>query len=157
MLENIGESLEVYLGTSLVEFQPDVDTFHTTLIIKDRVVHNCMFDSWASCNVIPLKVMNELNIKVTKTFGKCTFMDSRKVLVIGYVQGLVVQLTSYPGMYLNMNVVTMDCPTKWGMLFSRKWAASVGESVQMDMSYASIPVEENLVKFYGEKKMLHFI
>ncbi|KAH9295203.1 hypothetical protein KI387_038791, partial [Taxus chinensis] len=49
-----GESSEVYLGTSLVESQLDYP-FFTTLIIKDRLVHNCMFDSGASCNVMPIE------------------------------------------------------------------------------------------------------
>ncbi|KAH9298019.1 hypothetical protein KI387_029701, partial [Taxus chinensis] len=51
----------------------------------DRLLHNCMFDSGASCNVMPLEVMNELNIKVT-TYGKCNAMDSREVPVFGCVK-----------------------------------------------------------------------
>ncbi|KAH9306191.1 hypothetical protein KI387_010595, partial [Taxus chinensis] len=50
----------------------------------------------ASCNVMPLEVMNELDIKVTKTYGKRTVMDSREVPVSGCVKGLVVQLAAYP-------------------------------------------------------------
>ncbi|KAH9302428.1 hypothetical protein KI387_014011, partial [Taxus chinensis] len=68
------------------------------------LLHNCMFDSGASCNLMPLEVMNELNIKVTTTYGKCTAMDSREVPVVGCVKGLVVQLAVYPGKYLTLNV-----------------------------------------------------
>ncbi|KAH9325412.1 hypothetical protein KI387_005590, partial [Taxus chinensis] len=50
----------------------------------------------ASCNVILLEFMNELDIKVTEAFGKCQAMDLREVSVIGYVKGLVVQLVAYP-------------------------------------------------------------
>lgn len=56
-----------------------------------------MFDSGASYNVMPLEFMNILNIKVTKTYGKCNTMDSREVSVVGCVKGLVVQLIYYPG------------------------------------------------------------
>ncbi|KAH9295238.1 hypothetical protein KI387_038826 [Taxus chinensis] len=157
VLEEPGEPPEVYLGTSLVESQLNVDPFFTTLIIKDRLLHNCMFDSRASCNVMPLEVMNELNIKVTTTYGKCTAMDSREVPVVGCVKGLVVQLAAYPGKNLKLDVVVVDCPAKWGMLLSRKWVASVGGNVQMDMSYATIPIEGSLVKLPGEKKMLYLI
>ncbi|KAH9304506.1 hypothetical protein KI387_008910, partial [Taxus chinensis] len=115
--EELAEPPEVYLGTSLVDSQLNVDPFFTTLIIKDRLLHNYMFDSGASCNVMPLEVMNELNIK----------------------------LVAYPGKNLKLDVVIVDCPAKWGMLLSRKWATSVGGSVQMDMSYATIPVEGSLV------------
>ncbi|KAH9315166.1 hypothetical protein KI387_023793 [Taxus chinensis] len=157
VVEDLGETPEVYLGTSLVDSQLNVDPFFTTLIIKDRLLHNCMFDSGASCNVMPLEVMNELDIKVTTAYGKCTAMDSREVPVVGCVKGLVVQLASYPGRNLKLDVVIVDCPAKWGMLLSRKWAASVGGSVQMDMYFSTIPIEGSLVKLYGEKKMLHLI
>ncbi|KAH9312413.1 hypothetical protein KI387_027448, partial [Taxus chinensis] len=62
-LEELGEPPEVFLGTSLVESQLNVDPFFTTMIIKDRLLHNCMFNSGASCNVMPLEVMNEMDIK----------------------------------------------------------------------------------------------
>ncbi|KAH9321958.1 hypothetical protein KI387_016597, partial [Taxus chinensis] len=54
-LEDLGESPKVYLGTSLVESHLDVDPFYNTLIIKDQLVHNYMFKSGASCNMMPLK------------------------------------------------------------------------------------------------------
>ncbi|KAH9297485.1 hypothetical protein KI387_029167, partial [Taxus chinensis] len=68
-LEDLGEAHEVYLGTCLVDSQLNVDPFFTTLIIKDRVLHNCMFDSGASCNVMPIEVMNEMDIKLIAPYG----------------------------------------------------------------------------------------
>ncbi|KAH9324883.1 hypothetical protein KI387_005061, partial [Taxus chinensis] len=50
----------------------------------------------ASCNVMPLEVMNELDIKVTPKYGKCTTMESKEVPVVGCVKCLVVQLAAYP-------------------------------------------------------------
>ncbi|KAH9326444.1 hypothetical protein KI387_006622, partial [Taxus chinensis] len=73
----------------------NVDPFFTILIIKDRFVHNCMFDSWESCNVMPLEVMNDLDIKVIAAYGNSTTMESREVSVVGCVKGLVVQLAAY--------------------------------------------------------------
>lgn len=116
-----------------------------------------MFDSRASCNVMPLEVMNGMDIKVRETYGKCTAMDSREVLVVRCVKGSVVQLTSYLGKNLKLNVFIVYCPAKWGMFLSRKLVISVGGSVQMDMSFSTIPIEGSLVKLYGEKKMLHLI
>ncbi|KAH9321588.1 hypothetical protein KI387_016227, partial [Taxus chinensis] len=49
-----------------------------------------------SCNIMPMEVMNELNIKVIAAYGKFTIMDSREVPVVGCVKGLVVQLVAYP-------------------------------------------------------------
>ncbi|KAH9322070.1 hypothetical protein KI387_016709, partial [Taxus chinensis] len=64
-----------------------------------------------------------------------------EVPIVGCVKGLVVQLVAYPGKNLKLDVVIVDCPTKWGMLLSRKWAASVGGIVQMDMYFSTIPIE----------------
>ncbi|KAH9303255.1 hypothetical protein KI387_014838, partial [Taxus chinensis] len=71
--------------------------------------------------------------------------------------GLVVKLAAYLGNNLKLDVVIVDYPAKWGMLLSRKWVASVGGIVQIDMSFATIPIEGSLVKLYGEKNMLHLI
>jgi hypothetical protein len=38
-----------------------------------------------------------------------------------------------------MDVVFIDVSDAWGMLFSRKWAANLGGSIHMDLSYATIP------------------
>ncbi|KAH9326649.1 hypothetical protein KI387_006827, partial [Taxus chinensis] len=67
------------------------------------LLHNCMFDSGASCNVMPLEVMNELNVKVTTTYEKCTDMDSREVPLVGFVKGLVVQLAASLGRNLKLD------------------------------------------------------
>lgn len=68
----------------------NVDPFFSTFIIKERLLHNCMFISEASYNVMPLEVINEVDIKVIATYGKCNTMDSREVPVVGCVKDLVV-------------------------------------------------------------------
>ncbi|KAH9308625.1 hypothetical protein KI387_036536, partial [Taxus chinensis] len=93
-------------------------------------------------------VMNDLDIKVKIAYGKCTAMDSREMLVVGCLKGLVVQLAAYPGKNLKLDVVIVDCFVKWAMLLSRKLAESVGGSVQMDMSFSTIPIDGSLVKLY---------
>ncbi|KAH9311631.1 hypothetical protein KI387_026666, partial [Taxus chinensis] len=116
-----------------------------------------MFDSRASCNVMPLEFMNELNIKVIAAYGKCTIMDSREVPILGCVKGFLVQLAAYLGKNSKLNVVIVDFPAKWGMLLSRKWDVSVGGNVQMEMYFSTIQIEGILVKLPSEKKMLYLI
>jgi len=38
-----------------------------------------------------------------------------------------------------MDVVVIVVPNAWGMLLSRKWAANLRASLQIDLSYATIP------------------
>jgi hypothetical protein len=39
-----------------------------------------------------------------------------------------------------MDVVVIDVPDAWGMLLSRKWVATLGGNLQMDLTYATIPI-----------------
>jgi hypothetical protein len=42
-----------------------------------------------------------------------------------------------------MDVVVIDVLDAWGMLLSRKWAANLGNNIQLDLSYATIPTIDN--------------
>jgi hypothetical protein len=46
-----------------------------------------------------------------------------------------------------MDVVVANIPPKFGMLLSRSWAAKIEGTLQMDMSYAIVPV-------FGQDKRL---
>jgi hypothetical protein len=48
-----------------------------------------------------------------------------------------------------LDVIVADIPPKFGMLLSRSWAKKVGGTLQMDLSYATIPV------FGGEQWRLY--
>jgi hypothetical protein len=44
-----------------------------------------------------------------------------------------------------MDILVASIPPKFGMLLSRTWANKVGGSLQMDVTYATIPfLEENI-------------
>jgi hypothetical protein len=113
--------------------------FFITLVINDLLLHNCMLDSGASTNVMSLKVMNQLGLKITRPYRNVCGIDSRAIPVCGLIKDLKVSLATYPDISLLMDVVVIDVPDAWGMLLSRKWATTLGGSLQMDLSYATIP------------------
>jgi hypothetical protein len=41
---------------------------------------------------------------------------------------------------INMNIVVIDVPDAWGMLLSWKTTADLGGNLQMDLTYATIPI-----------------
>ena len=49
-----------------------------------------------------------------------------------------------------MDVVVADVPPKYGMFFSRSWGAKLQGTMQMDGTYASIPVFSQLRRLYRE-------
>ena len=66
-------------------------------------------------------------------------MDNKVVEVHGLIRDLQVHLVVFPDIQIIMDIVVIDVPDAWGMLLSRKWAVDLGGSIQMDLSYATIP------------------
>ena len=52
-----------------------------------------------------------------------------------------------------MDVVVADVPPKYGMLLSRSWGAKLQGTMQMDGSYATIPIFGQLRRLYRESQM----
>jgi hypothetical protein len=99
-----------------------------------------MLDSGASHNVMPKAIMEKLGLEITRPYGDLYSFDSRKVKCIGMIKDLVVGLAQIPAKSILMDVVVADIPPKYGMLLSRSWGAKLGGSLQLDMTYATIPV-----------------
>jgi hypothetical protein len=117
-----------------------VAPFYITLTVFDHLLHNCMLDSGASHNVMPKAIMDRLGLEITRPYGDLYSFDSRKVKCIGMIKDLVVNLAQIPAKSVLMDVVVADIPPKYGMLLSRSWGAKLGGSLQLDMTYATIPV-----------------
>lgn len=56
-----------------------------------------------------------------------------------------------------MDVVVADIPLKFGMLLSRYWATELKGALQMDMSYATIPIFGEQRRLYREQKMAYMV
>jgi hypothetical protein len=101
---------------------------------------------------MPLRVMEQLGLKTTRPYRNVCAMDSREVKVFGIIKNLVVHLVVYPDIAILMDVVVIDIPDSWGMLLSRKFSTDLGGSLQMDISYATIPTQEGtFVTLYREQ------
>jgi hypothetical protein len=73
-------------------------------------------------------------------------MDSREVKVCLLIKDLQVLLATHQDICLVMDVVVIDVPDVWGMLLSRKWVVDLEGSIQMDLSYATIPSFYNVYR-----------
>ena len=62
---------------------------------------------------------------------------------------MVVSLAQLPMKSVIMDVVVADITPKFGMLLYRSWAKKVSGTLQMDLTYATIPV------FRGENRRLY--
>jgi hypothetical protein len=143
------EKPAVILGPLVEDRDDSSPPFYTSLNIHDKVLHNFLMDSGESHNIMPKIVMEELGLEVTKTYHDLYSFDSRKVKCLGVIKDLVVSLFQLPMKSVVMDIVVDDVPPKFGMLLSRSWIKRLGGTLQMDLSYATIPM------FGGEQRRLY--
>jgi hypothetical protein len=134
------EKPTVILGPLIEDRDDSSPPFYTSLNIHDKVLHNCLMDSGASHNLMPKTIMDELGLEITKTYHDLYSFDSRKVKCLGVIKDLVVTLFQLPMKSVVMDIMVVDVPPKFGMLLSRSWIKRLGGTLQMDLSYATIPV-----------------
>jgi uncharacterized small protein (DUF1192 family) len=139
----------VVLGPMVEDRDDSSPPFYTSLNIHDKVLHNCLMDSGASHNLMPKVVMEELGLEVTRAYHDLYSFDSRRVQCLGVIKDLAVSLFQLPMKSMVMDIVVADVPPKFGMLLSRSWIKRLGGTLQMDLTYATIPV------FGGEHRRLY--
>jgi hypothetical protein len=150
------ECPQVFLGLSKANNNPT--PFYCSLLVNGLILRNYMLDSGASNNIITLKAMHELGLQITKLCRNVQAIDAREVPCCGVIKDLQVCLKVAPKRTLVMDVLVIDCLTQWGMLLSRQWSVDVGGSMQMDLSYANIPISQvEKVRIFREPKMLHYV
>ena len=103
----------------------DVPPFYISLTIHDMFLHNAMFDSGASHNLMPKNIIEFLGLDVIGPYKDLYSFYSREVKCLGLIKDLVVSLHQIPEKNLIMGVVVADVPSKFGMLLSRSWVAKL--------------------------------
>ena len=134
-----------------------ISPFYISLNIRDKILHNAMLDSGASHNLMPKAVMENLGLEVTQPYKNLYSFDSSQVKCVGLIKNLDFALTQLPAKNLVMDVVVADITPKYGMLLSRAWSAKIQGSLQMDMSFATIPVFNQTRRLYREARMKYMV
>ena len=84
-------------------------------------------------------------------------MDSREVLVIGTINALPYKIATYLDPKLTMTILVVDIPPRYGMLLSRKCRATMGGSLQCDLSFATFHVDNKAIKVIREPRDTHMV
>ena len=70
------------------------------------------------------------------------------------IKDLVVGLAQIPAKSILMDVVVADIPPKYRMLLSRSWGTKLGGSLQLDITYATIPIfRGQFTRLYRETRL----
>ena len=70
--------------------------FYLTLQINNLFLHNYMLHSGAAMNVMPLGIMKEMGLEITRPYGNVCGIDSRGVQAYGLIKNLKVDLFACP-------------------------------------------------------------
>jgi hypothetical protein len=134
-----------------------VSPFYINLNIHDLILHNDMLDSGASHNLMPKDVMEKLGLEVTRPYKDLHSFDSSKVKCIGIIKDLCITLAQIPAKSMVMDIVVGYIPPKYGMLLSISWGAKLKGTLQLDMSYATIPAFGQQRRLYKETLMKYMV
>jgi hypothetical protein len=116
--------------------------FFMSLQMNNKCLNNCMLDSGAGANMMSLKVMEQLGLKTTRPYRNVCGFESRAIPTHGVVENVEVHLAKYPERVIQIDIMVVDVPDVWGMLLSRKFAAMLGGTLEMDLTYINLPMKD---------------
>jgi hypothetical protein len=99
-----------------------------------------MLDLGAGANMMSLKVMEQLGLKVTRPYRNVCGFESGAIPTHGVIENVEVCLGRYPERVIHMDIVVVDVLDVSGMLLSRKFAAMLGGTLEMDLTYINVPM-----------------
>jgi hypothetical protein len=152
------EKPTIMFGRHIESNKDYVAPFNIKLTVHDHLLHNCMLDSGTSHNLMPNIIMEKLGLKITRPYQDLYSFDSRKVKCLGMIKDSVVNISQIHVKSILMDVVVAEVPTKYGMLLSRFWGTKLGGSVQLDMTYATVPIfGGKFTRLYRETRLAYTI
>jgi hypothetical protein len=116
--------------------------FFMTLMMNNKYLNNCMLDTGAGANMMSLKVMQQMGLKVTRPYRNVCGFESKAIPTHGVVENVEVQLKEFPEKTVHIDIIVVDVPDVWGMLLSRKFGAMIGRSLEMDLTFLWLPLKD---------------
>ena len=93
-----------------------------------------------SHNLMLKVIMERMGLEITRPYKDLFSFDSKRVQCIGLMKYVAVGLTQVPAKKMVMEIVIADIPPKFGMMLLRSWEEKIKGTMQMDLTYANIPV-----------------
>ena len=141
ILEFADDDPTIVFGSKIENVDDDeAPPFYLSLNVHDMIVQNDIIDYGAYHNLMPKEVVESLGLEVTRPYKDLYSFDYRRVKCLGLIKDMVVTLTKMPSKTMVIDVVVANIPPKFGVLLSRYWTSKLKGSLQMDMSYATIPM-----------------
>jgi hypothetical protein len=120
--------------------------FFMTLAMNNKYLNNCMLDTSVGANMMSLKVMQQMGLKVTRPYRNVCGFESKAIPTHGVVEYVEVHLKEFPEKTVHIDIIVVDVPDVWGMLLSRKFGAMIGGSLEMDLTFLRLPLKDGTTR-----------
>jgi hypothetical protein len=144
LLDEPGGRIEVVIANpkqnqtiSVVKLRGKVPPFYISIENHDVVLHNCLIDSRATNNIMPLEVMEALGMSCTKYYetGESIYaIDSRKVPAYGEIKDFYAWIIVAPHIITVFTIIVVDLPPTYGVVLGRDWSSMIGGYIMNDGS-----------------------
>jgi hypothetical protein len=116
-----------------------------TLEMNEKNINNCMLDTCVGANMMSLKVMRQVGLKVTRPYRNVCGFESKAIPTHGVVENVEFRLKEYLEKMVHVDIVVDDVLDVWGMLLSRKFGAMLGGTLEMDLTFLQLPLKNGTV------------
>jgi hypothetical protein len=90
--------------------KPFVPPFLLTFEVFNINLHNCLVDSGASSNVMPLSICKKLNVVPLKSYKHVIKLDKTQVNVIRELKYVMITMATHPKSVQVINIIVVDIP-----------------------------------------------
>ena len=88
-------------------------------------MHNCLVDSRASLNVMPLSICKQINGKPKPTTGQAIQLDQSLVKVIGEIKHVSIRLSADERFCQYIEIVIEDIADAYGLILRWDWSVKL--------------------------------
>jgi hypothetical protein len=99
-----------------------VPPFLLTFEVFNRNLHNCLVDSRASSNVMPLSICKKLKVVPLKSDKHVMQLERTQVKVMGELKDVMIKIVTHPKFVKVIDIIVVDIPEAYGLLLSREWS-----------------------------------
>ena len=100
--------------------------FYVSLIIGDKLVHNCMIDLGASSSVMPKCVADTLEMKYEPIVKDVLQLDGNTIKTMGILRNVEMALHACPGCTIVQDISIDEVKPHFPICLSRDFTAQIG-------------------------------
>ena len=120
-------------------------------------MHNCLVDSGASANVVPLSVCKRINGQPKPSNGKIIQLDRKTIKVVGETKDMLIRLSADEIVCQFIGIMVFGILEAYVLILSQDWSTKLDGYFATGWSHLWLPYQgcQNQIKVMRELHMRH--